>query len=354
MVERNNIADQIGLCHLERLAQLDRFPRSSALLCVPLAWILLILLIFFANPLEAQKFPFNFNWDHPAEFPTSMESKQYGLMHDMGLHDLVRVSSYEDGHRTLKRYELDGKGRLAKISSAPFSELFIEHQDYIYDEKGRLRQVRGGGLNENNVSYAYDWGDRILLEEYSSGRGVEKPVTREYDYDKEGNLVQVKEHHGTYRMIYFANTKSGQTSMVKAIGDGEAYKWYSGDSVKWEASGDGLRMMQPPEYKLGRMEYDKDGHLISRKWSDIKPFPKQVVLVEKFAYDDEGRLVWHLVSTSEDVDSRDAALAGGKCKVRYRLDEYRYREDGLVKDVRTCSCEDGPEPTKSVEVYEYR
>ncbi len=301
---------------------------------------------------QAQKYPFNFNWDRPSDFPSPLEAVQYAQMHALGYQELLRVSSYEDGHRTLKRIILDEEGRLLKVSYAPFNDMFIEHQNYVYDDAGRLRQVRGSGLNENTVSFAYDWGDRISLEEYSSGRGVEKPVRREYDYDREDNLILVKEFHGTYQINYVATPKSGKTATVKAIGEGEAYSWYAGDSVKWTAAGDGLRMMQPPEFKLGRMTYDKEGRLTSRLWSDLPPFPRQVVLVEKYGYDEAGRLEWHLVSTSEEVDTKEKAMEG--CGARFRLEEYSYQANGLMQEIRATICEDGKNTSVSKEKFTYK
>lgn len=317
---------------------------------------LLILLIAacFLKPNMAmgQKFPFNFNWDQPDDFPSSMEESLFKTMTEKGFREVLEISTYEDGHRTLQRIELDAKGRLTKISNAPFNELFIEYLDFVYDGEGRLRQVRGGGLNKHNVSYAYDWGDRISLEEYSVGRGVEKPVGREYFYDRKGQLSKVIEKHGTFEMVYNASYRSGKCIKVKAVGEGEAYKWYKGDSVIWRSPGDGLRMMQPPESKLCKSVYNHAGNPVSHTWSNTKPFPKEIVLVEEYRYDETDRLIWRRLATTRGSGDREKENVS--CETRFRLDEYQYREDGLLKEVKSTRCEDGPKPEISVKTFQYK
>ena len=318
------------------------------LLLVPVCLLLL------ATPGQAQKFPFNFNWEQPEDLPKPLEQEQYTRMHSLGMKEVVRVTSYPDGHRTLKRCELDQAGRLIRVSRAPFAEKFMDFRDYVYDDQGHLRQVRGSGLNDHHVSFAYDPSDRISLEEYGKGRSIEMPVRREYQYDEEEQLTKVGESHGTFQIDYQVFGNKARPKKVKAIGSGDAYNWYTGDSVVWRSEGDGLRMMQPPENKLCKIKYDKGGNVVARTWYNDKPYPKVLVLVERMGYDEAGRLAWKLVSTSDALDTREEAQKAKDCAIRFRLDEYQYRKDGLIEKILTRQCEDEKQVETSEEVFQYK
>lgn len=264
----------------------------------------------------------------------------------------------KDGVLTPYRYTLtgyDGFGRTAWTAevdseSEPSEETISKHKiTYSYDAEDKVTGIRYALVTDGGVAgleYTYDE-NRWLKSVKAVMKGSEsKPTVREYAYDAQGKVSEIKEYPG------FADGASGNGAENTCI-----IKTYSYDSLDRVVSmtyKKGSEVLESYAYK-----YDKNSNITEK--TEINNTPKtendKVNVTKAYTYNALGQLTKTELTDHKDGNSRQTITyeydkAGNRTKKVKGSSETTYTYNGLDQLLTAVTQRGGAEESRSTYTYD--
>ncbi|MBC5746158.1 hypothetical protein FMM74_022100, partial [Lachnospiraceae bacterium MD308] len=254
-------------------------------------------------------------------------------------------SRMKDGKLTPYRYTLtgyDGFGRTAwsaevNAESEPSEEVIASHKiTYSYDAEDKVTGIRYALVKDGGVAgleYVYD-GNRWLtgIRAVIKGRD-EKPLIREYAYDAQGKVVEIKEYPGLA-----GKAAAGETTADTETADAaenvcitKTYRYDSLDRVTSIVYKKGSEVLESYACK-----YDKNNQITEK--TEINNTPKteqdKVNITKAYTYNALGQLTKTEVTDHKDGDKKETITyeydkAGNRTKKGEGSAQTSYTYNGL-------------------------